>query len=189
METLTVRLTGLTGTILHNGQLADPMNRFAKALKVISGKKKKQEEDYIAMAKIEFMGSFYVGQDGRPGWPGENIEAMICAGAKKSKEGQVSKMAIFVDALCPLIYKGPTDLEELWAKDEFRIAALVKVGMSRVMRTRPIIRQWELVVPVQYDPSLVDRAVVMKWVEVAGQQVGLSDWRPRYGRFTVSEEK
>lgn len=185
MDTLTVKLTGIAGTIPHNGQMANPMNSFAKALKAISGKRKKQEEDFEAMAKIEFMGSLYLDADGHPGWPGENIESMLIAAAKKQKEGPSAKMSIFVDGVLPLIYKGPKTPEELWEKEEFRLVASVKVQTSRVMRTRPIFRQWELVVPIQYDPALIDRANVMRWVEIAGQQIGLSDWRPRYGRFTA----
>jgi len=187
METLTVRLVGTAGTIPHNGQMSNPMNEFSKALKAISGKKKKQEEDFEAMAKIEFLGSFYLTQDGAPGWPGENVESMLIAAAKKQKEGPQAKMSIFVDGVLPIIYKGPKTPTELWPLEEFRICTSVKVQMSRVMRTRPIFRQWELLVPIQYDPSLVDKVNVMRWVEIAGQQIGLSDWRPRYGRFTASE--
>jgi len=189
MQTLTVRLRGTSPTIIHSGQMANPMNKFAKALKVITGKRKKADEDFEAMAKIEFMGSLYLCADGSPGWPGENIEAMLCEAARKSKEGKIAKMAIFVDGVCPLIYAGPKTADGLWEKEEFRIVAAVKVGMSRVMRTRPIFRQWELVVPIQYDEKLIDEANVLTWVNVAGAQIGLSDWRPRYGRFSVSEEK
>jgi hypothetical protein len=188
MQTLTVRLTGTSPTIIHSGQMANPMNKFAKALKVITGKRKKADEDFEAMAKIEFMGSLYLCADGSPGWPGENLEAMLGEAARKSKEGKIAKMAIFVDGVCPLIYSGPKTADGLWEKEEHRIVAAVKVGMARVMRTRPIFRQWELIVPIQFDEKLIDRANVLGWCNVAGSQIGLSDWRPRYGRFSVSEE-
>lgn len=187
MQTINARLTGVAGTILHSGQMADPLNKFAKALKAISGKKKKTEEDYAAMAKIEFMGSLYLTEDGKPGWPGENIESMLIAAAKKQKEGPTAKMSIFIDGVCPLIYKGPTDPEAMWSDEQFRIVASVKVSTSRVMRTRPIIRQWMLDVPIQFDPALAEETQVFRWLEIAGQQIGLSDWRPRYGRFTVEK--
>lgn len=187
MQTLKVRLTGLAGTIPHNGQMSNPLNHFAMALKAISGKKKKQEEDFAAMAKIEFLGSLYLTEDGVPGWPGENIEAMLIQAAKKHKEGPTAKMSLFVDGVCPILYKGPTDPEKLWADEQFRIIASVRVGTSRVMRTRPIFRQWSMEVPIQFDPSLADGSQVMRWCETAGQQIGLSDWRPRYGRFTVQK--
>ena len=187
MQTLTVKLTGTSPTIIHSGQMANPLNPFAKALKVISGKRKKADEDFADMARIEFMGSLYLCADGSPGWPGENVEAMLGEAARKSKEGKIAKMAMFIDGVLPLIYSGPKTAEKLWDKEEFRITVAVKVQTSRVMRTRPIFRQWELIVPIQFDESLVDEAVVLKWVEVAGQQIGLSDWRPRYGRFTVEK--
>ena len=40
--------------IMHNGQTADPLNPFSKAMKEISGKRKKTDTDYEAMANIEF---------------------------------------------------------------------------------------------------------------------------------------
>ena len=79
------------------------------------------------MAKLEFLASFYLDANGHPGWPGENIEAMLCSAAKKQREGQSAKMAIFVDGVLPIIYKGPKTPEELWEKDEFRICVSVKV--------------------------------------------------------------
>jgi len=142
------------------------------------------DEDYEEMAHIDFMGSLYLTSEGRPCWPSENIEAMLVESAKKSKEGKIAKMAIFVDGVMPIIYEGPKTSEELWAKEEYRISVLVRIGMTKVMRTRPIIRKWELEVPVQFDEGMVEKEAVMKWMEVAGAQIGLSDWRPRYGRFT-----
>lgn len=187
MQTLNVRFTGSSGTILHNGQLADPMNPYAKEIKKISGKRNKTDEDHVEIARIEFFGSFYLDENHGPCWPGENIERMLVDAAKKSKQGPKAKMSLFVDGVCPIIYRGPKTREELWLLEEFRIVASVRVQQSRVMRTRPIFRQWELVVPIQYDPTLIDESDVLRWCEVAGQQIGLSEWRPRYGRFSVAK--
>jgi hypothetical protein len=51
------------------------------------------------------------------------------------------------------------------------------------MRTRPIFEEWAANVEVMYNPDLVDKAEVIQWMEVAGYEVGLMDWRPKYGRF------
>lgn len=187
MKTLTVKLTGVGATIMHSGQMANPLNAFAKALKEQSAKKPKTDETLALMAEIEFRGSLYLCADGSPGWPGENIEAVLNEAARKSKQGKIAKMALFVDGILPLIYKGPKTADGLWADESFRIVASVKVGMSRVMRTRPIFRQWQLIVPIQFDESLTNEADVLQWCVVAGVQIGLSDWRPRYGRFTVEK--
>jgi len=101
-QKLNVRLTGLNGTIMHSGQMADPLNKFAKQLKALSGKRKKSDEDLEAMAKIEFLGSLYVDEDGHIIWPGENIEAMLVSAAKKQKEGQIAKVAAHVFDNCIL---------------------------------------------------------------------------------------
>jgi len=42
---------------MHNGQLADPMNRFTKAIKEITGKRKKSDSDHMEISHLEFLGS------------------------------------------------------------------------------------------------------------------------------------
>ncbi|MGB1100682.1 MAG: hypothetical protein ACPGYS_07215, partial [Flavobacteriales bacterium] len=61
----------------------------------------------------------------------------------------------------------------------------VKVGMARTMRCRPIFRQWSIDVDVKYNPDLIDRSDVLKSMCDAGQQCGLGDFRPKFGRFEV----
>jgi len=36
-----LKLTGISPLIVHNGQLADPLNRFSKLMKAVTGKRKK----------------------------------------------------------------------------------------------------------------------------------------------------
>jgi hypothetical protein len=55
----------------------------------------------------------------------------------------------------------------------------------KIKRTRPIFREWAADILVEYNDNLLDEEQVKRWVEVAGEQVGLMDWRPRFGRFEV----
>ena len=56
---------------------------------------------------------------------------------------------------------------------------------STVMRTRPIFREWELEFTVHFMPDIVDEHSLDEAVEIAGKLIGLSDYRPKYGRFEV----
>ena len=184
-QAVTYRLISEAPLLMHNGQTADPTNKWSKSLKQISGKRLKTDADYEEMARIEFLAALYLDKDG-PILPPNMIDAMLVAGAKKSKEGQVAKSGCFCLNVARLNYTGPRTADEMWADESFRFSAIVRVGMARVSRTRPIFREWSADVRLHVEPSLVNIARVDEWFNVAGTQIGLGDWRPQYGRFTVA---
>ena len=47
--TLTYKITGDAPLIMHNGDLANPLSKAAKALKQVTGKKKKTDAAIMAM--------------------------------------------------------------------------------------------------------------------------------------------
>ena len=53
------------------------------------------------------------------------------------------------------------------------------------MRCRPLFSDWELKFELDFDDETVNRDDVIQWLHVAGKKVGLSDWRPKFGRFEV----
>jgi hypothetical protein len=186
MKALKFHVRGLVPTLMHNGQLADPLNKWAVELKKVTAKRKKTEDDIIEMARIEHAAGLYLdADDANPQWPSMNIMSMVCAGARKSKEGRIAQSGIIVVGHAPLLYKGPKTIDGLWSDPKFVNRAKVKVGQASVMRTRPIFPDWELEFTIEYSPDLVQRDRLEEWVEVAGRQIGLSDWRPVYGRFEV----
>jgi len=186
-KTLTYRITGDAPLIMHNGSLANPLSAASKQLKQVSSKKKKTDADFERMAEIEFKAGLYMDEDSGPVIPGENIEATIYSAAKITKEGKTAKSACFVPKHAVLQYTGPRDADGLWQDEQFRNCVGVKVGMSRIMRTRPVFKEWAAVIEVEYEDSVVNEEQVDRWVHAAGTQVGLCDWRPRCGRFTAEK--
>lgn len=183
-ERLRFRLTGASPLVMHNGRLANPLDPFAKALKTVSGKRAKTDADFEEMARIEFLGGLYMGEDG-PCIPGEVIEATLISAAKKNKRGPQAKAGILSDGLHRIEYDGPRGSDDLWADDRFRLVAGVRVGQARVMRTRPIFRDWSAEIFVDFLPGQLNRSEVAEMVRVAGEVVGIGDWRPRFGRYTA----
>lgn len=65
----------------------------------------------------------------------------------------------------------------------------VKVGQSRIMRTRAKFDEWSARFTVDVDDQQVDKSQLETWVEIAGQQIGIGDWRPDksgfYGTFEL----
>lgn len=183
-QEVTYKLTSSAPLLMHNGQTADPTNKWAKALKQVSSKRVKTDADYEEMARIEFLAALYMDANG-PILPPNMIDAMIVNAAKKSKEGQVAKSGCFCLNVAHLDYDGPRTADELVANDNFRFVAIVRVGTARVARTRPIFREWSANVRLHIEPTLVNIARVDEWMRVAGTQIGIGDWRPQYGRFTA----
>lgn len=170
--------------LMHNGQLADPLNEFTKKMKEISGKKKKTDADFEQLAKLEFMGSLWLNEDGRPVIPSHVIEAVGVAGAKKVRDGQTAKAAFFAqDAI--LVYAGPSEKELLWADHKYRHVAGVRVTTSRVIRTRPKFSNWSIEVLLDFEDEIANESQIRGWFIKAGQMVGIGDWRPKFGRFVV----
>lgn len=182
-KTLQFHLTGDAPLIMHNGQLADPLNVWAKKLKAISGQRKKTDSQYEEMSRIEFFGGLYLSKEHGPIIPADLIDACVVEAARKSREGVLAKSGFFTSAHSRLEYEGPRTDDELWQDEVWRIVKRVTIGQSSVMRTRPIFQQWQATVTIQHEDTVVNAARVAAWFAVAGALVGLGDWRPRFGRF------
>ena len=183
-QTITYRLTSDCPMLMHCGQTADPLNHWSKQMKAISGKRKKTDADYEELAKIEFFAALYIDKTG-PIIPSANIDSMLVNAAKKLREGPLVKSGVFCLKSASLEYDGPRDPAGLWAAETFRHVAIVRVQMARVARTRPVFNEWAADVSLNIEDSLVNPAQVDAWMNVAGSQIGLGDWRPQHGRFTA----
>jgi len=183
-KSVSYKLNSSAPLIMHNGQTSDPLNKWSKAIKQISSKKAKTDADYEEMARLEFMAGLYLNEKG-PIIPADVIDAVVINGAKKSKEGLVAKAGCYCEGHAELEYNGPRKAVDLWNEEDFRFSTKVRVGMASVQRTRPIFRNWSAVITLNIEDSMVNLARVDEWLKVAGTQVGVGDWRPKYGRFTV----
>ena len=189
MERLRFTIKGTSPLICHNGQLCDPLNDIVRKMKEISAKRKKVDADHEELSRLEWYGSLYL-NDGHPCIPAENIEAALFGkggAARKESAGKQAEVALFVDGNAILEYPGPDDIDDLWEDGGYLLRSKVKVKTSSIMRSRPIFREWSTVFTVVYDAQMLDRKDVERWISVSGDIVGVGDWRPRYGRFTVED--
>lgn len=181
-------IRGLSPLIQHNGQLADPMNEWTRALSALTSKKKKTDKDREEIGRVEFMGGLYIDEAGHPCIPGENIESMLQVEGRRNKMGRQVQAGIICDGLFPLQYDGPKEPEGLWERRAaFALRKGVRNQMNRVIRTRPIFRDWRLTFDVEVIAEEINAPVVIGFVEAAGRHTGMGDWRPRFGRFVVEK--
>ena len=186
----TITITGTAPLLMHNSRLANPLDPAAKALKKVTSKRTKTDEDHEELARLEHAGSLYFDADAGPYIPADNIWRSLYDAAKKSKRGPKVKEGVFIETdVNPLAYRGPRDIDGLWKDENFRHLASAKVAQQRVMRTRPIFREWRVDAEGVIDPAVIDIEELKQMGETAGHLIGLGDWRPRYGRFMAQVVK
>jgi hypothetical protein len=172
--------------LMHNGQLADPLNPHTKALKAITGKRKKSDEDHLEMARLEFQGGLYIDEKIGPFIPGHALDSMLKEGARKKKLGTVFESCVMTSGdMFPLEYKGPRTREALWADERFRDRRGAGVQTSRVMRTRPRFDKWEVTFLVELFPCELNPTDIQQAITDAGMYVGFLDFRPKFGKFSL----
>ncbi|GAA3441048.1 hypothetical protein [Planomonospora venezuelensis] len=186
----TITITGTATLLMHNSRLANPLDPATKALKSVTSKRGKTDENHEEIARLEHAGSLYFDDDIGPYIPADNIWRALFDGAKKSKRGPRIKEGVFITTdVNPLAYDGPRTIDGLWADENFRHIASVKVGTSRTMRCRPQFRNWRCRATGILDTEILDLAELREIADTAGSLIGLGDWRPRYGRFTATIEE
>ena len=185
-ETIEFDIRGLAPLMVHNGQLADPLNQFAKAMREVSSKRKKTDADHMELAKLEFLGGLYLDEKRHPCIPGQNIEAMLTDAGRKKRMGDAIKAGVISDGNWPILYEGPKDPVKMWDSGKFHDRRGAKLnGKATVIRTRPIFRSWSMKFAVSFLPTVINKKDLVDLVKVAGQMVGLGDFVPRFGRFEV----
>lgn len=185
-----ITLTGTTELLMHNARLANPLDPATKALRAVTSKRVKTDDDHEEVARLEHAASLYYDPDLGPYIPGQNFERCLLDAAKITKSGQKVKQGLFITSnVNPLAYTGPRDPAGLWADENFRHLASVKVTTSRVMRCRPMFRQWRVDAEGILDGAVLSLEDLRSIAVTAGSRIGLGDYRPRYGRFTATVEK
>lgn len=186
VKTVTVKITGKAPLLMHSDRFANPIDPMTKAHKELTSKRKKTDEDHIAIARSEYLGSCYWRKDVGFFIPGQNLDSCLIAAAKLQKLGTRFKQGVQVVedelTLDGFAKKSPTDL---WEIPDHIDCRGVKVGTAKLMRYRPIFRQWATRATIAFNDEVVNESEIKKAIADAGLMIGLGDYRPRFGRFEV----
>lgn len=190
MKTVTLKLTAESPILMHSDRYADPLDPMTKQHKELTSKRKKTDDDLIAIAKSEWMGGLYYDDELGPYIPGQNVKSTLVGAAKFHRMGATFKRAVIVlDDKIKLEYRGPRDPETMWENPKFVDARSVVVGQSRLMRYRPKFHDWSVRARVVYSPEMLEQQDLVRAAQNAGMFVGLGDYRPEkggaFGRFNV----
>jgi len=152
---------------------------------LLGQKKRKSLDDEARLRELEWQLRIYLDADIGPYIPGKNVKEMLRASATKWRKGEeIKRSLIVVPYRIPLDYEGPRDQDGLWAAG-FRYTAMVAnagAGSGRVLRCRPMFKDWSLKAALAYDPEEID-ADFLAVVAERAKKFGLGDYRPEFGAF------
>lgn len=184
-EMLKVKIVGRLPLLMHNERLANPLDPAAKRLAALTAKRKKTEDDYMAISYAEFCGGLYHDDDIGPFAPQGWILGALRDGGKHTKQGKDVTRAVTVqETRYPIKYKGPRDVDGMWNAGLLD-RRMVGNQRNRVLRTRPRFNEWSLTFEMLFDEKVFDQAQIEAILKNAGRMDGLGDYRPVFGRFDV----
>ena len=184
MARVKIRLNGTTPLLQHNGRLADPINEHARALAEVTAKRKKTLDDHREIARREFIGGLVQSEDGSPCITAEQLLACLRAGAKKRRLGTAVQAGVIVEDDAKLSFSGPKDMAKRFSDGHFDRRPM-RTSSGKTARTRPRFDDWSCVCDLTVMEDIIDVPSVIESFQVAGEQVGIGDSRPQFGRFTI----
>jgi hypothetical protein len=182
---ITIKMAGTSPLLMHNVRLSDPLDPFAREIRVITSKDEKTDEDQLEIARLEFMGGLYLNKEG-PIIQAGNILKCFNEAAKMRRQGTKVLRGLLPTALeFPLLYDGPRTPNEMWANEQFRYRTTVRVGSARVQRMRPRFINWQLNSEWELLTTVFENlASFQRIAGDAGLVEGLGDGRKKgFGRF------
>lgn len=184
---LKLNITGTDPLLMHNARLSDEFDPIVRLMKEITSKRtNKTDDDRWELRRLEFHGGLYMDKNLGPYIPGQNIERALRDAAVVTRQGKnIQRGVVVLTSRARLEYDGPRDADDLWEDKNYVSSASIKVGTSRVIRTRPMFQEWAVSVDLSLDTEIMDRETLEGIVHRAGKSVGLGDWRPRYGKFSA----
>jgi hypothetical protein len=175
MQKINVTIRGISPLLMH---------RFPENEGKIEEKSKKRAGNPEYEKEVEQ--GIYKFPDGKPYQPASHIEGTMIkastnfqiSGKKKKTYKDLVKGSVFVfpDAIPHKIQK--------WIVD--RRSVVVPATRGRVIRARPRLDNWELDFTIEIRNDQLPIEVVKQILDTAGNEVGIGDFRPRFGRFIVT---
>ena len=193
MALFQVKIKGDSPIIMHSAAGLDPTSEVNRAVNEITKKRgtNRTEADDLRLKELECQRSLWL-EDGQPTVPHSALRACIETGARKLKQGPNVREGLIVQATTFHFDReryGDT-IEDWGIKCQF--TAPVVVQRNRILRTRARFDlPWSVEATIYGDDELVDQPKLFTWLDIAGQRIGLGDWRPEksgsFGRFSVEE--
>jgi len=186
------KVTGTTPLMMNNPQTVNPLNTFSKALKELTSKRTKTDEDMEEIFHLKFLASVYTNNRGQYIVPLDMIEQSLIAAARENKLGKKFErsVSVFGDAVLEFEHKNMTP-EELYEDYPELYVDIRPVGVQKVKvpTARAIFPEWSFETEIFFDETQLNDSEVAYAFTVAGERYGLGTYRKKFGKFEVEEIK
>lgn len=191
MKTIKVQITGTTPLMLSNPQTVNPFNEFTRALKELTSKRTKTDEDQEQIYRLKFLSSPYLNNKMQYIMPAQSIHKSLVSAAKENKLGKKFERSLFIyaDAIIEFEHKNylPAELYENYKQYvDIRPAGLQG---SKIPACRMRIDEWSFVTEIVFDETQINDSEVWNALNIAGLRYGIGTYRLQYGRFKAEEIK
>lgn len=178
MYTVKARIEGVEPGLL--------MHKFGTQAEADAVSNTKKSGKHIPTAEDEAEAGAYRMESGELYQPAEHIYQAMCRAAsdfqvkgkgKKTYKGVVTGNVVVTPECIPHGIK-TYDID----------ARPARIQRARIMRRRPLLKKWALNFGIQViDEDLLPKEVLSAVLTKAGVSVGIGDYRPRFGRFIVTQ--
>lgn len=181
---ITIKAVGTKPLLLHNVDLANPLNPYSRQMADLRGtpSKRRTEKWHEEMSKAQFLGAFY---EGDPiSIPAENLRRSIISAAKVSRMGTAVLRALtVVEPSVPIIFDGPRSRDGLWQAG-WHLTRMIRGTGGASPTTWPKFEGWAIRVPFDLDETVLNMRDLQDLVARAGRIEGLGASRKQgYGRY------
>jgi len=210
-RTVEIAVEGTASLLCGNVQYSDPLGEYSKHKTYFTDKKGKAKTDGVhrAVRVLDWLYSGYWKKEGtvtldesensvsfqgfsNPYLPGANFQRCLKEAAKKWKLGKDVSRAIFVDNNPEIEFGTEKDKEKNALEminsrtPKYQLAAFTSRG---VWVNRLLFPKWAATFHLIIDDELMGMDQLRRIANMAGKAEGLGTWRPRYGRFAVTNIK
>ena len=181
-------MKGITPVRTHSAALVDPMDLYAREVKLLQKKRTKTEGDDEQVAFLEARGGMYV-EDGKIIAPTRNIKAMLRDAGKARRLGTAIEDVLQVSET-DFTFSGPTDPDERARTPEYRDRRVVSANPggrtnTKTIRTRPVFHDWKISGKLVFANGKFNADELHEIMELAGIS-GCFERFDGFGQFEVS---
>jgi len=192
----TVEIEGDTPLLIHNGRTSNPLDEYAKKMKLITSKRKKTEEDIEKLLDIQWNASLYWNDQIGLYMPVENLQAALHKACKKHKMGNNVSAFIFSEKLgFQIETEGHKDLSVLSARKECRFVKTVTIQRAKTLSCRAIFNEWGIKFNFILDQLIMNQSDAEMIIDTMTNRIGLGVWTPshqkpgNFGKFKIKSMK
>lgn len=188
MKSLTVQIKGIEPLLINNPQAVDPFNKYSRAAKEITSKRKKTDEDLLKLREIEIESKLYFDEKVGVWIPATWITAAIASQSwakAKIKKADIRSCVFVNESKIKLNYAGMDKVKtktDVVKNEMFHTVLNLKQGQVRVCKAAPIFNDWSVEFEILFDDTIINASDIKNLIEIAAKFGGFGDFRPTYGR-------